>query len=139
MISIFLLISFQAFASDPLFDLQWSLNNLGAAQVVDLDPVRNYRVQGVSKQDINIKSLKNSVLSPRQVIVAVLDTGIDRNHPDLKKLHIVLHTSLSGVFNEAMVRKVGADDFLAKFHPDELAKRVNDRVLAITGESLLPP
>jgi two-component system, chemotaxis family, chemotaxis protein CheV len=34
---------------------------------------------------------------------------------------------------------VGADDFLAKFHPDELAKRVNDRVLAITGESLLPP
>lgn len=62
-----------------------------------------------------------------------------RNHPLLKKLHIVLHTSLSGVFNEAMVRKVGADDFLAKFHPDELAKRVNDRVLAITGESLLPP
>lgn len=62
-----------------------------------------------------------------------------RNHPQLKNLHIILHTSLSGVFNEAMVRKVGADDFLAKFHPDELAKRVNDRVLAITGESLLPP
>jgi two-component system chemotaxis response regulator CheV len=60
-----------------------------------------------------------------------------RNNPDLKKLHIVLHTSLSGVFNEAMVRKVGADDFLAKFNPDELAKRVNDRVLAITGEDLL--
>lgn len=62
-----------------------------------------------------------------------------RNNPQLKNLHIILHTSLSGVFNEAMVRKVGADDFLAKFHPDELAKRVNDRVLAITGESLLPP
>jgi len=62
-----------------------------------------------------------------------------RNNPALKKLHIVLHTSLSGVFNEAMVRKVGADDFLAKFHPDELARRVNDRVLAITGENLLPP
>jgi two-component system, chemotaxis family, chemotaxis protein CheV len=61
-----------------------------------------------------------------------------RNHPDLKNLHIVLHTSLSGVFNEAMVRKVGADDFLAKFNPDELAKRVNDQVLAITGENLLP-
>jgi two-component system, chemotaxis family, chemotaxis protein CheV len=60
-----------------------------------------------------------------------------RNNPDLKRLHIVLHTSLSGVFNEAMVRKVGADDFLAKFNPDELAKRVNDRVLAITGEDLL--
>ncbi len=61
-----------------------------------------------------------------------------RNNPDLKNLHIVLHTSLSGVFNEAMVRKVGANDFLAKFNPDELAKRVNDQVLAITGENLLP-
>lgn len=59
-----------------------------------------------------------------------------RNHPQLKNLHIILHTSLSGVFNEAMVKKVGADDFLAKFHPDELAKRVNDHVLAITGEHL---
>src|SRR5690606_30824649 len=35
-----------------------------------------------------------------------------RNNSQLKNLHIVLHTSLSGVFNEAMVRKVGADDFL---------------------------
>jgi two-component system, chemotaxis family, chemotaxis protein CheV len=56
-----------------------------------------------------------------------------RNNAALKKLHIVLHTSLSGVFNEVMVRKVGADDFLAKFHPDELARRVNDRVSAMAG------
>ena len=41
--------------------------------------------------------------------------------PELKDLNVVLHTSLSGVFNEAMVSKVGADDFIAKFHPDELA------------------
>ena len=60
-----------------------------------------------------------------------------RNNPDLKKLHIILHTSLSGVFNEAMVKKVGADDFLAKFHPDELARRVNDHLLKTTGENLL--
>lgn len=60
-----------------------------------------------------------------------------RANPQLKGMYIVLHTSLSGVFNAAMVKKVGADDFLAKFHPDELATRVNDRVLAITGEDLL--
>jgi two-component system chemotaxis response regulator CheV len=29
----------------------------------------------------------------------------------MQKLHIILHTSLSGVFNQAMVKKVGADDF----------------------------
>lgn len=47
-----------------------------------------------------------------------------RNDPRMQGLHIVLHSSLSGVFNQAMVKKVGADDFLAKFHPDDLAQRV---------------
>ncbi|WP_337841954.1 chemotaxis protein CheV [Rheinheimera sp.] len=42
----------------------------------------------------------------------------------LKHIHIILHSSLSGVFNEAMVRKVGADQFIAKFHPDELVSAV---------------
>jgi len=51
-----------------------------------------------------------------------------RSDPRLADMHIVLHTSLSGVFNEAMVKKVGANDFLAKFHPDELASRVNKRI-----------
>lgn len=45
-------------------------------------------------------------------------------NPDLRNLHIVLHSSLSGVFNEAMVKKVGADQFIAKFHPDELVLAV---------------
>jgi two-component system chemotaxis response regulator CheV len=53
-----------------------------------------------------------------------------RNDPRMQKLHIVLHTSLSGVFNQAMVKKVGADDFLAKFRPDDLAARVVDRIKA---------
>lgn len=47
-----------------------------------------------------------------------------KNTPELKNLHVILHTSLSGVFNQAMVKKVGADDFIAKFHPDELANAV---------------
>ncbi|HEX5793452.1 MAG TPA: response regulator, partial [Rheinheimera sp.] len=42
----------------------------------------------------------------------------------LKRLHVILHTSLSGVFNQQMVQKVGADDFIAKFNPDELAESV---------------
>ena len=47
-----------------------------------------------------------------------------RNNPALKELHVILHTSLSGVFNQAMVQKVGANNFIAKFQPDELAKAV---------------
>ncbi|MGH8433683.1 MAG: chemotaxis protein CheV [Pseudomonas sp.] len=51
-----------------------------------------------------------------------------RADPRMQKLHILLHTSLSGVFNQAMVKKVGADDFLAKFRPDDLASRVIERI-----------
>lgn len=47
-----------------------------------------------------------------------------KNDPAIAGLYIMLHTSLSGVFNKAMVQKVGADDFMAKFSPDELAERV---------------
>ncbi|MFC4258956.1 chemotaxis protein CheV [Marinobacter lacisalsi] len=47
-----------------------------------------------------------------------------KNDPALRDLYIMLHTSLSGIFNRAMVQKVGADDFMAKFSPDELAERV---------------
>lgn len=56
-----------------------------------------------------------------------------RANPELKDMHIILHTSLSGVFNEAMVQKVGANDFLAKFHPDELANRMNTRLAVMGG------
>ena len=44
--------------------------------------------------------------------------------PRMAALHIMLHTSLSGGFNQALVEKVGANDFLAKINPDELAQRV---------------
>ncbi len=48
-----------------------------------------------------------------------------RDDPKLRNIKVVLHTSLSGVFNQAMVQKVGANDFIAKFNPDELAAAVN--------------
>jgi len=51
-----------------------------------------------------------------------------RNDPNIKGLHIILHTSLSGVFNQNMVKKVGADDFIAKFNPDVLASKVAEQV-----------
>lgn len=43
---------------------------------------------------------------------------------NMRKMPVILHTSLSGVFNNAMVEKVGAEDFIPKFHPDELATAV---------------
>lgn len=57
-----------------------------------------------------------------------------RGDARMQKLHILLHTSLSGVFNQAMVKKVGANDFLAKFRPDDLASRVVERINAADQE-----
>jgi len=51
-----------------------------------------------------------------------------RADPNLKDLHILLHTSLSGVFNNAMVKKVGADNFIPKFDPNDLAGAVQSQL-----------
>ncbi|MCG8425945.1 MAG: chemotaxis protein CheV [Chromatiales bacterium] len=56
-----------------------------------------------------------------------LTTEIRRDSA-LQNLHVILHTSLSGVFNQAMVEKVGANNFLAKYEPDELATIVQNRL-----------
>ncbi|WP_369602668.1 chemotaxis protein CheV [Hahella sp. SMD15-11] len=59
-----------------------------------------------------------------------------KQDPRLQSLYIMLHTSLSGVFNKAMVQKVGADDFMAKFSPDELASRVASIIKERTGQDV---
>ncbi len=52
-----------------------------------------------------------------------------RANPKLRDLYVILHTSLSGIFNRAMVEKVGANDFIAKFSPDDLARAVNNAIV----------
>lgn len=45
-----------------------------------------------------------------------------RESPKLRRIKVVLHSSLSGLFNEAMIKDVRADRFVAKFQPDQLAQ-----------------
>jgi two-component system chemotaxis response regulator CheV len=52
-----------------------------------------------------------------------LTTEIKKD-PQLQGLYVMLHSSLSGVFNDAMVKKVGADRFLAKFNSDDFARLI---------------
>lgn len=54
-----------------------------------------------------------------------------RKDPKLAHIHVLLHTSLSGIFNQAMVEKAGADEFIAKFRPDELAVAIVNRINAL--------
>jgi len=51
-----------------------------------------------------------------------------REHPDLQGLYVILHTSLSGGFNESMIKNVGADKFISKFSADDLANTVLEQL-----------
>lgn len=83
------LIALGAFA-DPFSGQQWGIRNDGSPQNIELDHINVFKVQGRSGQDIQIPaSLKKA---NKKVIVAVLDTGVDKFHPDLFK---VLHRNES--------------------------------------------
>lgn len=55
-------------------------------------------------------------------------TAMIREDERMQHMHVLLHTSLSGGFNVSMVKKVGADGFLAKFNPDDLARVVINQI-----------
>ncbi len=99
---------------------------------------------GREAYDYLLKMVEEGKAPERELLMLISDiempemdgytlTAEIRSDPRMQKLHIILHTSLSGVFNQAMVKKVGADDFLAKFKPDELAARVIERINVTDG------
>lgn len=55
-------------------------------------------------------------------------TSSIRKDDRLKKLFVVLNSSLSGGFNDKLTEKVGADAFISKWHPDELAELIVQRI-----------
>ncbi len=87
-------------------------------------------LQEISKLDGNISDHISLVIS--DVEMPNMDgytlTTEMRKDPNMQDMYIILHTSLSGVFNEALVKKVGANKFIPKFKPDELAKSVLDGI-----------
>lgn len=58
-----------------------------------------------------------------------------RRDPRLKDLYVLLHSSLSGIFNETMVKKVGADRFIPKFSADELVKEILPIIQGNSGKT----
>jgi two-component system chemotaxis response regulator CheV len=51
-----------------------------------------------------------------------------RGMPETDGLYILLHSSISGVFNVDMVRRTGANRFIQKYHPDDLANAVLEEI-----------
>lgn len=61
---------------------RWALGNKGEPQTIELDHITTYRVQARAGEDLRIP--KNLPLKAKKVIVAVLDTGFDFDHPAFK-------------------------------------------------------
>ena len=93
-----------------LNDGKQALNHLKEMLDKGQDPVEKYALM---ISDIEMPEMDGYTL-----------TASVKADPRMAALHIMLHTSLSGGFNQALIEKVGANDFLAKINPDELAQRV---------------
>jgi hypothetical protein len=84
---IFTLLSLAAFAQDPLFNRQWAMKNDGQKIFRAEGEIRNQEIVGTRGVDIEwpgVEALKNLAQGKSDIIVAVIDSGIDMGHPDLK-------------------------------------------------------
>lgn len=69
---------------DPFESEQWSLRNVGLSQYAEVDFLVPYVVPGRVGEDIRMPLRRLAQTSDRKIRVAVLDTGVELNHPDLK-------------------------------------------------------
>ncbi len=51
--------------------------------------------------------------------------------PGMEDAYILLHSSISGQFNEDMIRKTGVNQFIQKYSPDDLANAVLKHIAAL--------
>ncbi len=110
--------------------VQKALSVLGLKTIVACDGRAALNMLKEMASDDSVKITDKIALVISDIEMPEMDgytlTAACRNDPTLKDLNIILHSSLSGVFNEAMVSKVGANRFIAKFDPDDLAKAVQE-------------
>lgn len=108
-----------------------TLDQLGVECVLKKDGLQALQyLQGLADEGIDLSKELTMVISDVEMPNMdgyTLTTEI-RKDPRLKDLYVILHTSLSGVFNQALVEKVGADKFMPKFNADEFASTILEAI-----------
>lgn len=81
-----LVLSSQVFAAsaDPLYSKQWALENSGQIILKNISDLERVQVKGISGVDINWVETKNVATEKKELVVAILDSGLDTEHPDLQ-------------------------------------------------------
>ncbi len=68
---------------DELFPYQWHLYNQEQTLMREQDDIHNLPLKGKRGADIDLKSMLSVMNQKKELTVAVLDTGVDINHPEL--------------------------------------------------------
>lgn len=82
-------LEFYGYPADDLFDAQWYLHNTGQAYpaVIRVSGIENDTLgleQGIAGNDVGISPYyEQEADTVRKVVVAVVDTGVDPDHPEL--------------------------------------------------------
>ncbi|WP_372653093.1 S8 family peptidase [Halobacteriovorax sp.] len=96
------LFSLNSLANDPLSKMQWGIENSGQPVFRSTGELTRELVRGIDGEDVNIPA---SFTAPKEkVIVAVIDSGVDIYHPDLKD-NIWLNPKCSSMTEEEMANE----------------------------------
>lgn len=68
---------------DTLFNKQWALENNGQVILKNISDLDRIPVTGIAGMDINWLQTENLDAPKNELIVAVIDSGVDTEHPDL--------------------------------------------------------
>lgn len=71
-------------SSDPLFLKQWGLENTGQTVLRNISDLERVSIKGIPGVDINWIDTQEIASDKKELIVAVIDSGVDIEHPDLK-------------------------------------------------------
>jgi two-component system, chemotaxis family, chemotaxis protein CheV len=119
-----------------------TLNKMGLESVVCKNGKEAYE-KLMEWQENNDPMLERLLMLVSDIEMPEMDgytlTARIRNNAKLRNIYVLLHTSLSGVFNSNLIQQVDANAFVAKFDASDLAEEIVKRLDCVKGKEVKAP